>query len=332
VYEGDPSGQTNVFRTPEGKPIIITQAGSNADKFGVLDIFFDKQGVIATDKSGEIKGSNELLDSQDFDINPKIDKLVKALIYDAFKDTAEIGIINETIRPITTRNRENTLVSAMLDGFIEMASKNGTEEIKDLDFAMMHSSAIKGNLQKGVLNEGQLSLAFSFVRPFYNVKASEKQIVDTINYMLIKGNLIGKNDIPQFSSKIKYEITETSHRNGKKTLDLSKLLINGEEVNINKPDDKKKYNMAIDELYTDTNYFGEAFNPPRGQLAQTCNDKSDKPLDIVKGLTDYLKNHHVNRETGELTFDVEPKNITVISKEQTSAEPSFSGKKLSYVA
>jgi len=328
VYEGDPSGQTNVFRTPEGKPIIITQAGSNADKFGVLDIFFDKQGVIATDKSGEIKGSNELLDSQDFDINPKIDKLVKTLIYDAFKDTAAIGIINETIRPITTRNRENTLVTAMLDGFIEMAAEKGMDGIKDLDFAMMHSSAIKGNLQKGVLNEGQLSLAFSFVRPFYNVKASEKQIVDTINYMLIKGNLIGKNDIPQFSSKIKYEITQTTHENGKKTLDLSKLFIGEKEVDIKNPGDKKKYNMAVDELYTDTNYFGDAFNPPQGQSAKTCNAENGKPLDIVKSLADYLRNHHVDSQTGELNFDTEPKNISIIeiTKNQSS------DKKLSYVA
>lgn len=56
----------NVFKTPEGKPIIITQAGSNANNFGVLDILFDKNGVIASDKSGKIKGTNELLNSEDF--------------------------------------------------------------------------------------------------------------------------------------------------------------------------------------------------------------------------------------------------------------------------
>ena len=318
----------NVFKTPEGKPIIITQAGSNANNFGVLDVLFDKNGVIASDKSGKIKGTNELLNSQDFEISAKLNKLIYSIFEETFKDTPEIGIISESIKPNTSRNRENTLVTATLNGFVELAGKSGTDDIKDLDFAMIHASCARGNLPKGDLNEGQLSLAFNFVRPFYKVKSSEKQIVDTINFMIEKGNLIGKCDIPQFSSNIRYQLIETTDDSGNKRLALSKLYINEKEVDIKHPNKTKIYKAAVDELYTDTNYFGESFNPKAGEPSQPCTDKNNNALDIVKGLADYLRNYCVDPETRELTFDVEPKNITVIEK----SELPSSDKKLSFVA
>jgi len=324
VYENnDKNEKPNVFRTPEGKPIVVTQAGSNAANFGVLDVLFDKKGVLTSDRLGNVKGTNKLFNSQDFEITPKIDKLINSIIQSAFKDTPKVGVVKTAINPITTRNRENTLVTATMDGFIDIANKKGTDDIKNLDFAMMNSSTIRGNLPKGELNEGLLSLAFVFAVPMSKVMASEKQLVDTLNCVIEKGNKKGSYDIPQFSSNIKYEMIENTVKDDKKEMKLSKLSINGKNVDLENPDEEKIYKAAVREIYTDTNYFGDAFNPSGGDQAEKCTEEGGKLLDYVEGLADYLRNNSTNPKTKEITFDTEPKNITVI---EASATESFDKK------
>jgi len=320
VYENnDKNEKPNVFRTPEGKPVIVVQAGSNATNFGVLDIMFDKKGEITSDRLGNIKGSNKLFNSQDFAITPKIDELINSIIQKAFKDTPKIGVVKNTINPITTRNRENTLLTATLDGFIDLANKKGSDDIKNLDFAMGNSSVIRGNLPQGELNEGLLSLAFIFALPMSKVKASEKQVVDTLNHVLAMGNRKGNFDIPQFSSNIKYEMTEKTHNDGKKEMALSMLSINGKNVDIKNPSEEKIYKAAVREIYTDTNYFGDAFNQERLKEADKCTEENGKQLDYVEGLADYLRTNNTNPKTKEITFDIEPKNITVVQASATES-------------
>ena len=323
VGENDSNGKlSNVFKTPEGKPIVVVQAGSNANNFGVLDVFFDKSGVLQTDKQGEICGSNTIFNSEDFNVTPSISKHIDNILQKTFKDTPKIGIVKKPIIPITTRTRENMLLTATLDGFLELANKKGTDDIKKLDFAMINSSTVRASIPKGDLNEGLLSLVFAFAAPMSKVEASERQIVDTINAVLENGNLKGKYDIPQFSSNIQYEMIENVDCKGKKQLKLSKLSINGNEVDINSPSECKTYKAAVRDIFSDTKYFGDSFNSPAGEQVQRCCSYDGKPLDYLEGLADYLRNHCVNPKTKEITFDTEPKNITVMS-----SNVSFSGRK-----
>jgi len=321
VYENnDENKKPNVFRTPEGRPIVVTQAGSNANNFGILDVYFDRKGVIATDRLGNIKGSNKLFNSQDFAITPKIDKHINSIIKHAFEDTAKIGVVKNSINPITTRDRENTLITATLDGFINLANKKGTKDLKNLDFAMMNSSTIRGNLPQGALNEGLLSLAFVFAVPMAKVMASEKQIVDTIKHVLVMGGAKGAFDIPQFSSNVKYEMIESKNKDGKKEMKLSKLSINDKEVDLENPSEEKIYKAAVREIYTDTNYFGEAFNQAGVKEAKKCTDNNGKLLDYVEGLAEYLRKNNVNPKTKELTFNTVPKNIIVVETSGTDSQ------------
>lgn len=315
-----------VFTTAEGKPIIVTQAGSNGENFGVLNVLFDKEGTLTTDKFGNIKGSNKLYNSQDFEITDKVNKMINSIITKTYKDTPEIGIVKSAISPINTRDKENTLVTALCDGFIELANKNGTNDIKNLDFTMANSSAIRGGLAKGELNEGLLSLAFSFADPFYRVDTSEKQVVDTLNYVIDMGNKKGKFDIPQFSSNIQYEMIETIDDSGKKKLELSGLSINGKDIDIDNPDEERIYKTAVNNLYASTNYFGTAFNPKNGEKLEKCNNLNGETLTPMDGLADYLRKYCTDPETKEITFDVTPRNITVIE------DPTNKNSKISYVA
>src|SRR5574344_1991791 len=53
----------NLLTSKSGEPVIITQAGKNGDHFGVLNLEFDKNGVI-------VKAQNNVSDSKDFTRNP----------------------------------------------------------------------------------------------------------------------------------------------------------------------------------------------------------------------------------------------------------------------
>jgi len=323
TYEKNKEGKKpNVLYSPSGKPIIIVQAGCNAEKFGLLNLWFDKNGIIVTNKNGKIDGKNEHFLTKKIEPDTKIKKNLDKTIQKIFKDYPRIGIVKEPINPIISRDKENTLLTATLDGFLELAKKKGTDDIKDLDLAMINSSTVRAGINKGELNEGTLSLSFVFEVPMVKTKASEKQIVDTLKFALDKGNKRGAYDIPQFSSAVEYQITEELE-DGKKKLSLSGLTIKGKKINIDNPDTDKKYKIAVRQIYSDTDYWGTAFYND-GKIGERCTDTNGKPLNYVEGLANYLKKHCKDPKTGEINLDTNPK-IIKINKTTT---PTFSGKKL----
>ncbi len=301
----------NVFQTPEGRPIVVTQAGCNAEYFGVLNLFFDKNGIIETEKSGKIKGQNTLFKSADFRVTPSISHKIDSIMKKVFDGTPEIGIVKNPIVPVTSRDRENVLLTTTLDAFLTLAKEKGTEDINNLDFAMINSSTVRASIPKGKLNEGVLSLSFAFVAPMSKVDASEKQIVDVIKYSLESGNKKGKYDIPQFSSGIKYQMFESVSKEGKKHLELSGLEINGEQIDIDHPSEKKKFKAAVREIFTDTKYYGDAFKQQDGEEVPRCCDNNGKPLDYMSGLADFLRTNSKSSKNKEIHIDMTQRNIEV---------------------
>ena len=152
----------NLFKSPRGEWVIITQAGKNGHSYGELDVVYDKFGRI-------IKAKNELksLDNQ------RENLAVKTMEDISLGAPEEIGVIAQEVKSKPETVLEESPLSAFLsDAYLKYS---------DADLVLNNMGGIRASLPSGPVTDRDVM----DLMPFYNdvnvYKLSEKDIIDVLN-------------------------------------------------------------------------------------------------------------------------------------------------------
>lgn len=157
----------NLFYNKDGEPVIITQAGKDGKNFGILNLEFDKNGIIK-------KVQNNIGSTKDF----HRDMPVKYVFDKLFGNNKVYGVINSA-----PPEPEKSLISPNAHGnFIADCMK----EDLNCDIALIQAANMRGYFEKGKIDERILNDILPFKNELYKMKYSEKDIVDAIKYSCAK--------------------------------------------------------------------------------------------------------------------------------------------------
>ena len=148
----------NLFYSKTGEPVIITEAGKNGKNFGLLNLTFDKDGIIT-------KVQNNIADSNDFHRS-----LIHQYIFNQIIGTPEeVGYIAFAPDAPMTLIEENPHANFMCDAMrYEM----------DADISLWNNGGPRGFFRKGKIDSREVK----DIAPFYDhvsvADVSEKKIVN----------------------------------------------------------------------------------------------------------------------------------------------------------
>ncbi len=221
VKEGE-----NLFYTPEGEPVVITQAGRDGTHFGVLNLEFNDKGQIVTVQ-------NNVMDTNLYSPNLIMSKAMNSIL----GESPVCGSLKH-VDPLAV----DYLVEENPWGdFVADALTNQM----DVDLALINSANFRGSVDYGNVTERDISSIFPFENKLYKVRLSEKDLVDAIKYAATSINTHNhKPGILQVSG-LTYKIDSQGH-----LLSLNKKDKAGNltPIDINNPNPNKIYTAVYDEF------------------------------------------------------------------------------------
>lgn len=257
IKEGD-----NLFYSKSGEPVIITQAGKNGEYVGILNVDFDKDGVIKRAQNNVISTAPY---SRPLYIKDSVEKIIgKPEI---------VGRVSYAVDlPKDILIEENAHGNLIVDA---MRSELGT------DIALLNAGNIRGAFTVGDIDSRLVSDITPFEDKMMILNLTEKQIVDAIKF--------GCKSIPTntkpgilFVSGMKY----TCNKKGE-LLDLEFIDKEGKsnKIDVNNPREDKTYTVAADDFFAmgGDNYLPT--NPNPDFVVKTFDlDKNKLACDYIKKL------------------------------------------------
>lgn len=215
----------NLFYSKTGEPVVITQAGRDGKNFGILNLEFDKNGVIK-------KVQNNIGHTKDFQRNAPI----KYLFNKVFGVKETFGYINSAPKPL-----KNDLIEPNPHAyFIADCVK------KDLnpDIVILPSSNIRGYFEKGKIDSRILTDIMPFKNYLYKMNYTEKEIVEGVKQAAKSFTNIANKPGMFYTSGLKYTVTTNGKINSMSFVDKS-----GKEypINIDNPRTDKYYTTIIND-------------------------------------------------------------------------------------
>ena len=153
----------NLYKSKTGEPVIITQAGRDGKNFGILNLEFDKNGIIT-------KAQNNVGNTRIFPRNP----IARYLFEQILGKSEVIGTIR-TAPPILKNDliEINPLAYYGADAINELA---GTE------ICLIGAANIRGSVEKGKIDTAGISEISPFKNKIAKINYTEKEITDAIKY------------------------------------------------------------------------------------------------------------------------------------------------------
>lgn len=264
VKEGE-----NLFYGKNGEPVIITQAGKDGKNFGILNLEFDKDGVIK-------KVQNNIGNTKDF----HRDMPVKYVFDKLFGNNKVYGVINSA-----PPESDKYLISPNAHGnFIADCMRQDLNS----DIALIQSANMRGYFEKGKIDERILNDILPFKNELYKMNYSEKNIVDAIKYSCAKSFSSSANKPGIFyTSGIEYTV---SHDGQLKSMYFVDKNGNKTPIDVNNPRTDKFYTTVINDYCAQGNDKLTMLNHPE-QIIEKCGidssvcvanilAKSKTPIDI----------------------------------------------------
>ena len=264
VKEGE-----NLFYSRTGEPVVLTQAGKNGEYVGVLNVDFDKNGIIK-------KVQNNVISTEPYARPLYVKDSVERII----GKPEVVGKVNKAVPlPKNILIEDNPHGNIIVDA---MRSELGTE------IALLNAGNIRGAFTSGSPVDSRL---VSDITPFEDkmmvLSLSEKQIVDAIKF--------GCKSIPTntkpgilFVSGMKYKCNKKGE-----LLSLEFIDKQGKShpIDINNPREDKKYTVAADDFFAmgGDNYLPNNPNPDfvlktfdvdKNKLACDYIKKMNQPFDV----------------------------------------------------
>ncbi len=273
IKEGD-----NLIYSPSGKPVIITQAGKDGHYFGLLNLEFDKDGVIK-------RAQNNIHKTHNY---PK--SYVHEYIFNQVLGPAEVvGEVSEVIPP-----PENIYISENPHAnFVCDAIK----EITGADIGLWNNSGIRNYFHVGKINNREVKDIAPFSDDMTVVPVTEKELVDAFK-------LVTKRTLSRASNKpglyAVSGLTYTVSKSKKELVAMNFIDKNGNviPIDIDNPDPNKVYKVAADEFIT----MGGDDIPMLDKINQAYKIYPyDKDIMVCQYLKDKKEPVKIN-QTGRLTI------------------------------
>lgn len=217
----------NLFYSKKGEPVVITQAGKDGENLGILNVDFDKNGVIK-------KVQNNIINAREFNRPLFIKDSVEGIL----GKPEVIGRIKSAAAPPKQRLIENNPHGNLIVD--AMRAELGT------DIAILNAGNIRGNFSQGPVDTRLISDITPFEDKMMIINLTEKQIVDSVKFGLKSLNSSNYKPGILLVSGLKYK----AGKNGI-LLDMEFIDKEGQphKIDVNNPDANKKYTVACDDFF-----------------------------------------------------------------------------------
>lgn len=153
----------NLQYSPKGEPVVITQAGRDGRNFGILNIEYDKNGVI-------VKAQNNVFKTSDFN---------KSLLMMTTADVVlgQSPILGQVESVPVLTDRMNIEENGYAEVFLDIVRLE-----TGADVVLMNSSNFRGSLDLGNFTARDISGIFPFKNKMCVVELSEKNLIEALNH------------------------------------------------------------------------------------------------------------------------------------------------------
>lgn len=270
----------NLFYSPSGEPVIITQIGKDGNYFGELNLTFNKDGVIS-------KAQNNVAETHKFSKNMIIQD-----IFNKYLGKPEVvGYVKEVPPPPKSLIEENPHANFVCD-----ILKSETNS----DIALWQNAGVRNSFHEGELNSSDLKDMAPFLDYIVVANVSEKKIVDLIQHAVETSFKTPSKKPGLISvSGLKYTVDP---QKGKLT-EISFIDKNGEdhEIDVENPSETKTYRVVADE-------FLMSAGADYKVLAEEDEYVKHYPYDKDFIVCEYLKKHKepiVIEHSGRIEFEID---------------------------
>lgn len=253
----------NLFYSPNGEPVVITQAGRDGNNFGILNLEFDDKGRITYVQ-------NNIMETNSYSPNLVMSKTINSIL-------GESPVIGELV--LKDKIPRNSLLEENpCADFVADALKSTLEA----DIVLINSANFRGSVQTGKITERDISSIFPFANKLFKVKLNEKDLVDAVN-------ACGKSLIATNSKPGLLQVAGLSYKLDKEGC-LKEMIYtdkNGQKRNIDvkNPDKNKVYTAVYDEFLVDGgDNLGMLKRDDKDIITRYNYDKDKVTIDYIKTL------------------------------------------------
>lgn len=254
----------NLFTSPSGEPVVITQAGRDGNNFGILDLEFNDKGIV-------VKAQNNIQKTGNY----RKSLLMSTMVNKILGPSPAVGKLEYADPfPANLLAEENPYA----DFFADAVKSETNSEI-----ALINAANIRGALQNGTITERDISSIFPFKNELVKVNLSEKDLIDALKVgaksLLAADNKPGLMQV----SGLTYKVSKDGKLREASFIDKNNQ---PHKINIDNPDPNKKY------ITTYNNFLfkggdGMPMLTQNGSIIENYNFDSDKcSIDFIKKLKD----------------------------------------------
>jgi len=217
----------NLFYGKDGNPVVITQAGKDADNIGVLNLEFDEKGVIT-------KAQNNVTPTKGFRRN----LIMKYFAEKCLGKPEVVGTIKKSCpEPENRIACENPHADFVADAM---------RDYTGADITLLGSANLRNTFEQGEISTRDISSIVPFKNGMAVIPLSEKTIVDALKF--------GANSVTQPGCKPGVlQVSGLNYKMNKQGELLSAEFVdkngNVQALDINNPSEDKTYRVAMDTYY-----------------------------------------------------------------------------------
>lgn len=266
LVKGIESGE-NLLTSKSGEPVVITNAGKDGEYFGMLNVEFDKNGVLTSVQ-------NNVIPTSKYGRNLIYSKVLE----EEMGNNEKVGYIQSVLpQPKNRLIEENPQANFVADA---MKSELGVE------IAFLNSANLRSSFEKGSFTKLDAKMISPFNNQMVIANVTEKDLVDAFKFT--SKTLVNTRPGLFAVSGLKYSVRKSDGE----LLSMTKVDDNGKEtpIDINNPSTEKTYRIAADSFVmrggdrvASLNYVGreeKIFEFDKDKLICDYIKKQDKPIDI----------------------------------------------------
>jgi 2',3'-cyclic-nucleotide 2'-phosphodiesterase (5'-nucleotidase family) len=268
----------NLFYSKSGEPVIMTQAGKDGNYFGLLNLTFDKNGIIT-------KAQNNLGQSGIFYKN-----MINQYLFNSYMGKPEVvGYVRKAPPPPKSLVEENPHANFVCDVM---------REETDSEIALWQNAGVRNYFHKGELDSSDVKDLAPFLDYVIVANVTEKAMIDMFNESISRTFKSSSKKPGLFAvSGLKYTVDT------KKGVLTKMTYIDKQgkehEIDVNNPSPTKTYKVVADEFLMATGADFKVLAEEKDFIEHFTFDK-----DYL--VCEYLKKHKepiVIEHTGRIEYE-----------------------------
>ncbi|MCD7779772.1 MAG: 5'-nucleotidase C-terminal domain-containing protein, partial [Candidatus Gastranaerophilales bacterium] len=253
----------NLFYSPSGEPVIVTQAGRDGNNFGILNLEFNDDGQITYVQ-------NNILDTNKYSPDIVMSKTVNSVLGES--------PIAGNLKYSDPLPKNSLLEENPWADFVSDALRTEL----DSDIALINSGNFRGSVGTGEVTERDITSIFPFSNKLFKVKINEKDLVDAIK--LCGKSLSSHNSKPGIMqvSGLSYTLDSKGELKEMQYIDKQG---NKQQIDVNNPNPEKIYTAVYDEFLVGGGDNLEMLKRNDDEIIERYDyDKDKVTVDYIKSL------------------------------------------------